>query len=413
MQINKTYNSIRVFFDLSNTDLYPQVYSNEYLQYTVMLFSEGQGIGINRKTVYRGRTFVGGDKTTFIDLTQLVNSLIYRVGISYNYEQQINQPDNTVQIPFQRQSTEALYGNIVNTYLQIELYSMNALENDLIESRRIPVSIYQDTTEIPYQISYTPSVYLYGGNSVLVNHLPLIKTNNYWVGLNYCNYNVSPIIISTHTNEIQLPKIKGNINTSISLNNLFTELENASNQLTIYNGGNASLLVENTLNGGNSTADYTEIPTIKAFEISEGYFENNDEILFGYNNDFQTIAVLDACPSEWYVSWNNCFGWVSQPLDKVIINKDVEKVKVLNVYNEYTALESTVQKTFECYSNRLTNEQYEAFTHILETPFVILYNSKEDKSIFCNIDTSSSSYIHKNGYKQFTFNLSEIIKHNY
>ena len=50
---------------------------------------------------------------------------------------------------------------------------------------------------------------------------------------------------------------------------------------------------------------------------------------------------------------------------------------------------------------------------MLNSAFVVLYNTNNDEVFYCNITDTNSSYIHNNNVKFFEANLKQITNINY
>lgn len=399
----KTYKQFRKTFEIL------EVPNNSYITYTLSLaYKESNDFVIKYSKLYEGKSLVIGNKTT-IDFTSVINNAIYRQRIGFNS----NTQSNTI-LPLWEgsnvKSEEFNNADLVNSLIKIDLY----YDNELLNSFKYEFSIFENDFTQPYSNFNTPDVKHYS-KSVIKNHIPFIKTENYFVTLPLVSYgNAIPSVKTDATPNLKLTNgIVGNYILNISLLALYNELETVSNDTitTLIGSGESDLIISGSDAIGAFEKEYLPLNS----EIVVGDILNAGNTLYLTNNDtiIDTVCTIDTCYNDWYLNWLDTKGWHSVPLNNVEIVNDVQRTQLKNIYQEELTIKSKVQQSFKIKSFKLTNKEYREYQNMLNSVFVVLYNANNDEVFYCNVTDTNSSYIHNNNVKFFEANLKTITNINY
>lgn len=408
----KTYKNYVREFDFTDTIYNEFISDNEYIKYVISIAYEKQSnIAMNIlqfKKIYEGKSFLLNKKTT-LDLTPIIEDLIFRVEYKFNHTNQAYKPITELQLPIQTISNvEDLFGDIINTYVKVEFYNYN---NELLNTYKIPFTIFNKELNIPYQNFLQSDVELYN-NSILENHIPYIKTDKYFIDIPFVSYaNATPYICTNNSDNLLLNNgKKGNYFISLSLNNIIYTLENSNTELvrTLIGGGD-----ELVISGGTALTSGTVFKPIDAFGVNTDILANGTELFLGYNDKKINLGTFDVCPAEWYMSWIDCYGYHSVDLKQVEEVENTERLSLTNIYDDNAVLKIKNKKSFNIKSHRLTNEQFFAYNHIKEAKYVVLYNTKQDEQYICTINKNDYNTLKTNNIKYFEINVSSIMNNNY
>lgn len=400
----KTYKQFRKTFELND------VPNNSYITYTLSLaYKESNDFVIKYSKLYEGKSLIVNNKTT-IDFTSVVNNAIYRQKIGYNS----NTQSNTI-LPLWEgvsnvKSEEYNNSDLVNSLIKIDLY----FDNELLNSFKYEFSIFENDFTQPYSNFIIPDVKTYN-NSIIQNHIPFLKTENYFITLPLVSYgNAIPSVKTDATPNLKLTNgIVGNYILNISLFALYNELETVSNDTitTLIGSGESDLIISGSDAVGAFEKEYLPLNS----EIVVGDILNAGNTLYLTNNDtiIDTVCTIDTCYNDWYLNWLDTKGWHSVPLNNVEIVNDVKRTQLKNIYQEELTIKSKVQQSFKIKSFKLTNEEYREYQNMLNSAFVVLYNTNNDEVFYCNITDTNSSYIHNNNVKFFEATLKQITNINY
>lgn len=400
----KTYKQFRKTFELN------EVPNNNYITYTLSLaYKESNDFVIKYSKLYEGKSLIVNNKTT-IDFTSVVNNAIYRQKIGYNS----NTQSNTI-LPLWEgvsnvKSEEYNNSDLVNSLIKIDLY----FDDELLNSFRYEFAMFENDFNQPYSNFIIPDVKTYN-NSIIQNHIPFLKTENYFITLPLVSYgNAIPSVKTDATPNLKLTNgIVGNYILNISLLALYNELETVSNDTitTLIGSGESDIIISGSDAVGAFQKEYLPLNS----EIVVGDILNAGNTLYLANNDtiIDTVTTIDTCYSDWYLNWLDIKGWHSVALNNVEIVNDVQRTQLKNIYQEELTIKSKVQQSFKIKSFKLTNVEYREYQNMLNSAFVVLYNTNNDEVFYCNITDTNSSYIHNNNVKFFEANLKQITNINY
>lgn len=364
-------------------------YDNTYLRYTVKIYFTNTG---NSVRLYRGKTLVIGGKTT-VDLTEVVKDYVWHEGKVWNEERRAFEPKRVWGTPMMLRDNVEKDKELVNVMLQIVLQE-DTLIGSTVATVYVPVQRFAVGTADPYRLA-SDSLTNYS-QCPLINHVPYISTDNYWLGLCYCvtgsalegGESTCVGVVSNRGDEgLKLDNGEqwwGNYVFSIPLSDVFgAVVSGESDNVTVYYGAE----VADRLVGGTATVVATEGGNIVGADINKYAGLYGKDRLYldvqkknGKNwfvEEGGLITVIDECPSKHYVSWYDVNGWHSQAVtvEEVIT---VDREVVTGVYNVDTVVNEGVKLRWRCKSKKVNREEMEAWKRIITARYVWLYDSTKD-----------------------------------
>lgn len=147
------------------------------------------------------------------------------------------------------------------------------------------------------------------------------------------------------------------------------------------------------------------------YQSANGYFEC--ELDRTYKKEQYPIAKVDMCPARFYVQWIDRFGVVmSKPFTgQDDYTEDVQTVSVQKYVNKERKVYWGVESKWKLRTEWLTDEEYPYYESLFVSPYIILYDSQEDKSYEVLIDDTTYAEKKWDNQHQF-FNLEINIRHN-
>lgn len=399
----KTYKPYRKTFEVLD------VPNNEYIEYVISLsYKDNNSLITKYIKLYEGKSLVINNKTT-IDYTSIINNAIYRQRIAFNSNTQCSQI-NPVWQSSDVKNEETNNADLVNSLIKIELYN----NDELLNTYKTDFTIFEVEYPQPYTNFQLPNVKTYN-NSIIENHIPFIKSDNYFITVPLVAYNNAIASVKTDsTPNLKLTNgVCGNYILNIPLLTLYNELENIGND-TVLNliGSVGSSLV---ISGGNATTifDKEYKPLNAEIEVGDILADGNNLFLSFGNDVISKLATIDTCCSDWYLSWLDIHGFHSVALNNVEIVNDYERTTLKNIYQEDIVVKSKAKQTFNIKTKKLTNEEYQAYQNMLQSSFVVLYNALNDEIYYCTVEDATSAFIRNNNAKFFTATLKQITTINY
>ena len=400
----KTYKQFRRIFEVLD------VPNNEYVKYVISLaYKENNDFVIKYNKLYEGKSLVINNKTT-IDYTSIINNAIYRQRIGFNSNTQCNQIEGIWEGSTTVKNEEYKNSDLVNSIIKIELY----YNDELLNTYKTEFTMFEVEYSQPYTNFIIPDVKLYN-NSIIENHIPYIKSDNYFITVPLITYDKAVASIKTDsTPNLKLTNgVCGNYILNIPLLALYNELDNVSNDtvFTLIGSVDSDLVIS----GGyaNTIFDKEYNPLNAEIEVGDILADGND-LFLSYGNDIiSKLATIDTCYSDWYLSWLDINGFHSVALNNVEIVNDFERTKLKNIYQEDIVVKSKSKQSFNIKTKKLTNEEYQAYQNMLQSSFVVLYNSLNDEIYYCTVEDVTSAFIRNNNAKFFTATLKQITTINY
>lgn len=390
-------------------------YNNDYVDYTISFGRHNPEITSPNEyvVIYKGKSLVLNN-TTEVDLSPVVMDYSYRHNFEYDGEQGF-QPDNLFSMATGTLTSAEMGGDIYNTVVRVTF-----TYNDTgIATEYFNFGLFT-SLDSPYTAtSPTTGVELYQ-DSIIENHLPLIYTENYWLSFDWAKYLIegeanTALLCVNETPQYRFSNVTnyGNFTTSIKLKELYQKLGGTA-QINIIHGS----VSDTYLYGGTAASTGTDINIIGAAIPTEGDLSNGDKIELGWKTSTasvtdETLAVLDGCPAEWYMAWNDTKGWHSVALTSAWEVDNNEPFTIKNIYDETRNVRNTVTRSFNIKSQKIDTATYNEYCHIIESAYVILYNSKTDRNYFCDLATTTADMTKKKDQHYFEAELTEIINELY
>lgn len=368
-------------------------YDNTYLKYTVKVYFTNTG---NSVRLYRGKTLVTGGKTT-LDLTEVVRDYVWQEDKVWNEERNSFEPKRVWGTPMVLRDNVERSKELVNVMLQIVLQE-DTLNADTVATVYVPVQKFAVGTADPYSLA-SDSLTNYS-QSPLINHIPYVTTDNYWLGLCYCvtgsaleggESTCVGVITNRDGDGLKLDNGEqwwGNYVFSIPLSDVFNAVVSGeSDNVTVYYGAD----VADRLLGGTATEVAVDGYNVIGADINKyaGLYGRNKLYLDVQKKNGKEwvveegvlITIIDECPAKHYVSWYDVNGWHSQAVtvEEVIT---VDRVVATGVYNVKEVVNESVTLKWRCKSKKANREELEAWKRIVTARYVWLYDSTEDK-VYC------------------------------
>lgn len=371
-------------------------YNNNWVKFDVELST---GI-VSWIKIYTGRLFVVNNQVT-MNLDDILKSVQYETKFNYDSNTQSYKPGNlqsslpiTGLLPIEYES------KLVNTNIRITFKDES---NATLLVDRFQVNIFYNDVKVPYgNIVDNKGAFT---DNVVVNHIPFLFTNNYWIELNYWTTGTDKGVLTANTQydtltcNITNAGRQGNYSVSFTLNTLFNKFATTSNyHLLIGDGGS-----DNFIRGGTATPLTDRFIAIGT-ETSEE-LQDVKTIRFGDS----LIVEVDACPKNYYMCWTDVYGWHSIPVKLNSSVYNTSKSITLDVYRQSNVIGLTRNQTFDLITYGVNNEQYHTLVDGLSgTKYIYLYDSKADVGYLTYIDTSNFTEIRNNKYKQLGLSLVKI-----
>lgn len=389
------------------------IYNNEYVFYNIYYQRFNKDITSTNENIliYKGKSLVLDGKTE-VELSPVILDYSYRKIYEYNGVQGY-QPKNIETLTDTRRSIEML-DDIANTIIQIEFVSVDGV---FLAGYKLPFSIYPNNYETPYNLPAI-GVKLYG-DSIIENHIPFVMTENYWLSFDYAKYqqigyNITPLVYSEHSvvGRISNTDDYGNFSTSYSLKYILEYLIGQVRTIRIY-----GRQVFDEMRGGTASQYGGELEVIGALDpdVEDGYIYDGDVIRLGYEVDDMRpsavgdLAVVDFCPDEWYMAWTDSKGWHSVGLKSAWEIDNNDGLIIKNIYDEERNIKNDIGRVFKIKSKHLSNEEKVEYSNIIESSYVILYNTKTDTNYFCNVNATSVDKTKNRNERFFEIELKEAI----
>mgnify|MGYP004442750309 FL=1 len=397
-------------------------YNNKYVEYTVSFCTHNnQATQINYWVkIYKGKSLVINGKTDLV-LDNILRN--YALRMDYIIDEYDNtqrfKPSNYVKaLPTDIENVEMLYKAFTNTLIRIEVsYDGTAV----ITPIELPFNIYQDGFNNPYDTEDINEVHLYN-NQIIENHYPMVMSDNYWVCFDYAKTEVSgedvqPLLYNeTEKGRITMENY-GNASVAYPIIGIVNYME--GNEYDTIRGGVAGTTIwSETVNGGSATIYGEVLPYMGArtpvsgdslgrLMLGEYHKKNTGEEFYVYSE--QLIGVFDECPKDYYMQWWDK-GWHSVSLKSCYRQDTTDNLNITSVYGDRVNIKVDNTINYNIDSGLLSQKVYEEYANgLMRTPYVILYDTANDESHFCTVDTTTFDYRKKKGYRAVTLTLREII----
>lgn len=138
---------------------------------------------------------------------------------------------------------------------------------------------------------------------------------------------------------------------------------------------------------------------------------------FGITNTFSSsetkIGELDDCPSDFYLIWMDRTGaYQCQPFNKKTIRKEnINTTNIINSIEETRPILKSVTNTWILNSDWLNFDEYRAYESIFTSPYLYLYDYKNDEGYWVNCTNKSWEEKNSSNTKK-PFNLTINLESN-
>lgn len=136
---------------------------------------------------------------------------------------------------------------------------------------------------------------------------------------------------------------------------------------------------------------------LSRMESNDIYIAAIDEDNFGdyfpstENKKRTKIATFDECPSDFYLIWMDRSGaYQCQPFNKKVYRKEnITTTSVVNSIEEKRPILKSVTNTWTLHSDWLSFSEYEAYESIFTSPYIYLFDYKNDEGYWVNCTNKS------------------------
>lgn len=124
------------------------------------------------------------------------------------------------------------------------------------------------------------------------------------------------------------------------------------------------------------------------------------------------IGILDRCPARYYLAWNDRYGDIqSQPFDgKIEYTEDIETEEIMDYKLRRKVSYNSVQPKWKLNTKWLKDEVYPIYESIYTSPYLLLYDSEQDKA--WNVIITDKKYSEKTYKNDKMFNLTIEVEAN-
>lgn len=303
--------------------------------------------------VFRGRVFLEGQSTKEFDITSIVRSLYI---------------------------TPTFIESLPTSSIQRKSNGLEEFKIAIEEDYEINYSVDRIFVRMFYRYPllreemYSGLEYKHDANNTL------------WIGLQG-RYNVSNKGYFRLTPRIPLI---GTINYIFAIAGYCTNglVGNNSLKFSFYEDG---VLSPTEVNVAPTSNNFTIIyPLSKLFEALD---PNGGEITIWYAGD--EVAKVDNCPAKYYLMWQDRAGsFQSQPFDKIsTYSESFDREYITNYKGVKRPTTITTSPKIKIQTGYIDEKLYPYYESIFTSPYLLLYDFKEDKSYLVNV--TGSDYIEK------------------
>lgn len=155
-------------------------------------------------------------------------------------------------------------------------------------------------------------------------------------------------------------------------------------------------------------------------EDSQGFFESGKTATATYK-ETQTewypmkVAIVDNCPAKYYLQWYDRFGGIQcQPFDgKSIASVEYDRQELKDLMNHRRINNVGSQAKWQLNTKWIVEDLYPFYESIFVSPYLKLYDTKEDKSydvIITDKDYTEKTWSNQKKLISLTINLEENTK---
>ena len=131
----------------------------------------------------------------------------------------------------------------------------------------------------------------------------------------------------------------------------------------------------------------------------------------------QTVAILDDCPTRYYLQWQDRYGGIqSQPFTgSITYQESITRSNITNYKNQKIITQNVVQPKWELSSGWIAEEDFPYYESLFISPYLKLYDTQKDVSYLVNITNNSFTEKNWNNTKKLlslTLNLEAVKPQN-
>lgn len=128
------------------------------------------------------------------------------------------------------------------------------------------------------------------------------------------------------------------------------------------------------------------------------------------NTNFKTVALIDQCPSDYYVIWQDRTGaYQCQPFSKkTTYNETITTSYLTNELGEERPYNKSIQSEWTLNTDWLSEEGHKAHESLLTSPKIYLFSTKND--MIWEVNCTNSQWEDKTKQNKKLFNLTVTLK---
>lgn len=136
-------------------------------------------------------------------------------------------------------------------------------------------------------------------------------------------------------------------------------------------------------------------------------------ISIGNSPRVMKVAEIDECPSDFYLIWMDRTGaYQCQPFNKRTVRKEnITTTNIINSIDQTRPVLKSISNTWTLNSDWLSFEEYNAYESIFTSPYLYLYDYKNDEGYWVNCTNKSWEERNSSNTKK-PFNLTINLESN-
>lgn len=325
------------------------------------------------QTLFIGNTFIEGmQQYVNIDVTDIIRGQLITPSFFENLPQQVTETSTTYQPIYKK--FEIIISNSDDTggYSSGDFYVNMYFRYPLIKEEMNNSLVYNPSAVNTLWVSLQGR-YSVNGNGYfkLTPHYPLIATYNYCVAIaGYCTNG----LINNSGTEITL----------IGVYDIDTDT-NKKHRLNIL------------------TNNYCGVVSLKSLYDDTYTITTNDYSIWFMGDE---IGKIDICPAKYYLMWQDRGGsYQSQPFDKIsTYSEGFNREYITNYKGIKRPTTITTSPKIKIQTGYISEELYPYYESIFTSPYLLLYDTKENKSYLVNVTGDYTEKTFRNQGRQM-FNI--------
>ena len=221
----------------------------------------------------------------------------------------------------------------------------------------------------------------------VVPHLPPIGTPRLWLGLSLMWFSNNKPVLALHDSSVQLNTFgNGCFSAAFTLQNVLSLLsseadidggESDEEPVNDRDGGTSGVTPSQDLDGGDSSAVVSVI--------------TSGPIMLRNGANNVVAAVIDDCAAPYYVAWYMpSGGWMCFGMEgNIVYGGTPVDTTIKDVAGGDKVLQLDVQPVASLHSGFVTRDEYNVLCTMNYAREVYLYDTNNDRGIWCNVDNRS------------------------